>query len=101
MGYVQTGMQKSMTFTLEKIINGTSIGIVTYDGLLAFGSFPKITTGELAKLPVNDYLARLRAFKAYVENIESGLVFDECTVIGYEAYRQNTDACPVGAVPNE
>lgn len=101
MAYVQTGKQISLTFTLTKLINGTVVNTITYDGLLAFDSYPQITTQELKRLPFEDYITRLTAFKAYVENIESGLVFDECIVAGFEPYRDNTDACPIGVIPNE
>lgn len=97
MGLVNTGKQRSMTISLAKKINGVTIETVTHDGRLAFGSLPAITNTELAQMSYDNFTSRLEAFKSYVENIENGLIIDECTVAGEEAYRTNTTACPIGA----
>ncbi|MBQ4278365.1 MAG: hypothetical protein IJC16_00230 [Rikenellaceae bacterium] len=96
MAYVNTGMQRSLTFTLTKKVNGTTVSTTNYDGRLAFGSYAQISDTELASMDEAQYLARLEAFKAYVEGIEADLDVDQATIAGAQAYRQNLTACPIG-----
>lgn len=90
-----------MTISLAKKINGITIATVVHDGRLAFGSYPAINNTQLAQMSEANYLARLAAFKLYVQNIESGLVVDDCIIAGAEPCRQNTAACPIGGTNNE
>lgn len=95
--YVNTGNQRSLTISLAKKINGVVIETVIHDGRLAFGSLPAISNTELVEMPFYAFTSRLEEFKSYVENIENGLIIDECIVAGEEAYRINTTMCPIGA----
>ncbi|MGL5683579.1 MAG: hypothetical protein ACRDDZ_11105 [Marinifilaceae bacterium] len=103
MAYVNTGKQRSLTLELTKKVNGQIIpgyDRKLYDGRLEFthngATFPAITDAELASMMNWDYNNRLNFFKAYVESRESGLNIDNDTIAGYEAYKENTNSCPIG-----
>jgi hypothetical protein len=76
MGYVNTGTKRSLIFTLTKKENGSPmVGYPkTYNGQLGSwsASYDAITDTELARLSDVDYNARVVAFLAYVESVESG-----------------------------
>lgn len=98
MANVNTGKQRSLTLAVTKTINGAPSdgSTTTYDGRLAFGTYAAITNTQLAEIPNADYTKRLTAFKTYVQNVELGLIIDNSTEVGHEAYRTNTSACPIG-----
>lgn len=84
-------MQRATQLTVDKKVGGVSLfGYPKkYSFLDTFGNFMAITPKELATLSVASYDARLKAFKEYVETIETGITVD---LIG--AYRENLGACP-------
>ena len=97
----QTGMERSLTVIISKTIGGIiQQGYpVTYQGRSAFTLseviYPAITLDQMVSMSVEDYNARLTAFKAYVESRESGLSLSTDLVEGYEAYKENLTACPI------
>jgi len=74
MAYVNTGTQRSLTFTLNKTVGGDqSLSYPKeYDGRLAFPGYAAITDVEAQQLTDVQYAARLAAFIAYVQSIEAG-----------------------------
>lgn len=96
-----TGKQRSLTVEINKTVAGEqSKGYpVIYDGRLDFShngiNYPAIDQLALGTMPINQYTARLNAFKAYVQNLEQGLNFDTDTDPEAEAYRVNLTSCPI------
>lgn len=92
MSEINTGMQRGTELTVTKKIGGIEVDGYpkVYKVYEAFGNYAAITVGELAKLAVSDYQARLAAFKAYVETAETGV-----KVNTDEAYVENLTACPI------
>jgi hypothetical protein len=100
---MQTGKQRSLTLRVNKKTAGVQVNGYPrdFDGRAAFAfdnvGYPALLTdAELASMPTSEYLARLAAWKAYVEREEEGLSIDETTMEGGEAYRENEEACPIG-----
>lgn len=92
MSEINTGMQRGTELTVTKKVGGIEVNgypkvYKIYD---AFGNYAAIAVNELAKLAVEDYQARLEAFKAYVEAAETGV---EVNI--EEAYVENLTACPL------
>lgn len=103
MAYVNTGYERSLTLEITKKVNGAIIpgyDRKIYDGRLEFvyngKTWPAINNQELAQLTNLDYSHRLHDFKAWIQQRESGLIIDNCTESGHEAYRENTTSCPIG-----
>ena len=96
-----TGYQRSLTLQINKTIAGVQADEYprTYQGRNEFTQngtvYAAIDTLTMATMPTEDYMARLVAFKAYVEAIEQGLDIEASTVAGNEAYRENLTACPI------
>ena len=98
----QTGKQRSLTVSISKTVAGVlqdgyphiyqGRNTFTYNSI----NYPTISTTQLATMPVDIFDDRLASFMAYVEGIEVGLSFATDTVVGSEAYRVNTTACPIG-----
>ncbi|MDR1380784.1 MAG: hypothetical protein LBJ47_04815 [Tannerella sp.] len=88
-----TGYFRSITVVIDKTVAGASVPGYpkTYDGKAAFtldgASFVAKTSSGLATMPVDEYTARLDAWKTFVQNEEPGLSIDETTVAGGEAYK--------------
>ena len=101
--YVNTGMERCRTLIIDKQVGGVSVSGYPkdYDIRAAFtansNSYPILTDTEFAQLTLLDYDQRLADFKIYVETAESIASVDAITEIGYEAYRENTTSCPIGA----
>jgi hypothetical protein len=102
---MNTGYQRSLTVEIVKKVAGVVVpgyenGNKTYNGkaLFVFNGIPYdgITDQELASMPYDEYEIRLADFKQYVQIQEQGLLIDATTVEGGEAYRENTEACPIG-----
>lgn len=89
---MNTGMQRATSLTITKSVGGSAVYIKTYSLLLAFSTYTAISSATCASLSIEDYTARLAAFKTYVESNETGL-----TVNTAAAYVQNTSSCPIGA----
>jgi hypothetical protein len=102
---MNTGYQRSLTVKVVRNVAGIVApgyeGGKTYDGKTAFisGNIPyeAISAQALASMPYGEYSIRLAAFKQYVQAQEPGLLIDETTVPGEEAYRENHSECPLGA----
>ena len=79
------GYARSLTFIVTKYLNEIiAIGYPkTYEGRNAFicpnpsSSFPALTDTQFALLTDEAYLIRFEAFQAYIESIETGLVFND------------------------
>ena len=101
MDYVNTGIERCKTLTIDKRSGGASlIGYPkSYDILLAFTvgdvSHGVITEENFQRLSESIYNERLGDFKKYVESAESIVSINDITVPGFEAYRQNLNSCPV------
>lgn len=98
---VNTGLERSLLLVVDQYINGVKQTSVKYDGRLSFGSWPEITSGQLARMSQDDFYARLAAFKAYVESIVPGLDIDAVTETGRAAVRANSGSCPIGVISEE
>ena len=102
MSYINTGMERCKTLRVDKTVGGESIDGYPkdYNILAAFSqngnSYGIITEASFQQLSVNDYQQRLADFKDYVEAAESIASVDAITQEGYEAYRENEVACPIG-----
>jgi hypothetical protein len=101
---MNTGFQRSLTVKVVRkvagiVAPGYEDGKV-YDGRTAFvfNSIPyeAISAQTLASMPYDEYSIRLAAFKQYVQAQELGLLIDETTIPGREAYRENYGECPLG-----
>lgn len=97
----RTGKQRSLTVTIGKTVAGVVKNGYpkTYYGANLFShaseTYLAIDALKMATMPIADYEARLAAFTAYVENLESGLIIADVIADGGEAYRDNTTACPI------
>lgn len=98
---VNTGLERSLLLVVDQYINGVKQTSVKYDGRLSFGSWPAITSSQLARMSQDDFYARLAAFKAYVESIVPGLDIDAVTETGRGAVRANSGSCPIGVISEE
>lgn len=98
---VNTGLERSLLLVVDQYINGVKQTSVKYDGRLSFGSWPAITSSQLARMSQDDFYARLAAFKAYVESIVPGLDIDAVTEAGRAAVRANSGSCPIGVISEE
>lgn len=102
MSYVNTGIERCQTFSIDKQVSGVSLAGYpkTYDMLAAFtagdNSYSVLTVTEFQQLTEADYLVRLLDFKTYIQTAEGIASVDAITEAGYEAYRENTTACPIG-----
>jgi len=98
---MNTGKERSLTIKVEKRLGGIlQPGYpVIYQGRNLFYwnemIWSAIPIEEFPFMSVADYNARLAAFTAYVESIESGLVIAESIIDGGDAYRDNLTACPI------
>ncbi len=94
MAWVNTGEERSLTFTITKTIGGViQVGYPKeYDGRLAFLTYSAITDTEAQQLSTSQYNTRLAAFVAYVESIEAG--FDGDTDFTNDATNTDLTACP-------
>lgn len=92
MSEINTGMQRGTELTVTKQVGGIEVDGYpkVYKMYEAFGNYAAITVDALAKLAVDDYQARLIAFKTYVETVETGV---EVNI--EEAYVENLTACPL------
>ena len=98
---VNTGLERSLLLVVDQYINGVKQTSVKYDGRLSFGSWPAITSSQLARMSQDDFYARLAAFKSYVESIVPGLDIDAVTETGRAAVRANSGSCPIGVISEE
>lgn len=98
---VNTGLERSLLLVVDQYINGVKQNSIKYDGRLSFGSWPEITSSQLARMSQDDFYARLAAFKAYVESIVPGLDIDAVTEAGRAAVRANSGSCPIGVISEE
>ena len=102
MAWVNTGMQRRRTLTVDKKVDGVSIAGYPkeYNIQNAFSmngnSYAILTGTELLQISVATYLARLADFKDYVEQAEFIADLDAITTEGFEPYVENTTACPIG-----
>ncbi len=89
---INTGMQRAVEFVVTKKVNNVIVDGYPRTYLLkqAFGNYQETTESELARMPIEDYQARLVAFKAYVESIDMGAMVDKAS-----AYSKNTGLCPL------
>jgi len=100
--YVNTGVERCTTFRVDKQVEWVSLSGYpkNYDILAAFtaggNSYNVITVAEFQQLLLPDYQQRLADFKIYIETAEGITSVDGITESGYEAYRTNTTACPIG-----
>lgn len=85
-------MQRALELVVNKKISGVSLNGYprTYRLGGAFGNYIQMTNAELAETPVAVYQDRLKAFKTYVESVETGLTVDIS-----DAYRKNLTECPI------
>ena len=95
MAYKNNGYQRSLTFVVKRIVDGTVQSTATFDGRLAFGSYGAIDNDQLAKMSYEDYQQRLKDFIAYVEGQMPGLDVEAALEPGSEPRRYNTSACPI------
>lgn len=99
---INTGIERAKTFVLDKQVSETSLTGYPrqYDLLAAFtageNSYDTLTEQQFQELSEVDYLERLADFKIYVQTAEDIASVDAITEEGYEAYRENTTACPIG-----
>ena len=99
-----TGKERCQTLTIDKQVVGVSlVGYPkTYSIRNAFtvnsNSYGLLNQAQFMELTVVEYLERLADFKLYVSQSESNVDIDEVTEVGYEAYRDNTTACPIGGL---
>lgn len=89
---INTGMQRAVEFVVTKKVNGEVVEGYprTYPLKQAFGNYQETTENELSLMLIDDYMARLGAFKAHVESIDMGAKVDKAS-----AYSQNTGLCPI------
>lgn len=90
--WVNTGMQRATELVLDKRVGGNSIAGYpkVYRLCDGFQSMPSVDKEKIAQMSQESYLARLGAFKIFVESIETGL-----TVNTSDAYRENLTTCPI------
>lgn len=102
MSWVNTGVERCQTFRIDKLIQAVSISGYPkdYNLLAAFtaggNSYGALSLEDFRKLSEIDYMYRLNDFKTYIEEAEGIASIDATTEAGYEAYRTNIMACPVG-----
>ena len=102
MSYVNTGIERCKTLTIDKQVDGVSIADYpkVYNLLAAFtvngNSYGIITEVAFQQLSTPDYQDRLADFKDYVEAAEAIADVDAITEVGSEAYRENLTSCPIG-----
>lgn len=100
MGYVNTGIKRSLTFQVIKQVNGVIVTgyPITYNGQQAFTyngiTYPLLSSPAFAIMSDADYNIRLNAFKAYVSTIEPGINFDTDIAVGYEPVKTDLGDCP-------
>lgn len=94
MAYVNTGVKRSLTFTVTKKIGGTvQVGYPrSYDGRLSFPGYSAITDDQAKKLTDTEFNTRLSAFHSYVNSIEAGLDVDNDAT--NDAVVTDESACP-------
>lgn len=102
MAWYNTGIERCQILTINKTLSGISLSGYpkNYSILAAFtansNSYGVITATEFQQLSETNYLNRLSDFKSYVSASEDNIDIDAVTEEGYEAYRENTIACPIG-----
>lgn len=84
-------MERATQLVVDKKVGGVSLSGFPhgYSLLDTFENYVAVTRLELATMPVGTYRARLNAFRAYIEVIETGISVDTMS-----AYRENTTTCP-------
>ena len=89
---INTGMQRAVELIVAKRIYSTVANDYPRTYLLgqAFGTYLEVAENELAEMPIEDYMKRLKDFKEYVESVEMGSKVDLNS-----AYTKNTDLCPL------
>lgn len=92
MGIINTGMERATELVVDKRVGGNSIAgypklYKVYD---SFSNYPAISKDEIAQIYKESYLARLAAFKTFVESVETGVNVDLS-----DTYRENLTACPI------
>ena len=94
MAYVNTGTERSLTFTLTKTVGGVTVQGYpkNYDGRLAFPGYAALTDEAARRLTTSQYNVRLAAFHDYVESIEAG--FDSATDFTNASTATNLAGCP-------
>lgn len=75
MSTINTGKRRSLTIDVVRYEDSVIINTTTYDGLLAFNSYPTITLNDLALMTDNQYLQRLNDFTLYVGTLEPNVDF--------------------------
>ena len=75
MSTINTGKRRSLTIDVVRYEDSVIIYTTTYDGLLAFNSYPTITLSDLALMSENQYLQRLDDFTKYVGTLEPNADF--------------------------
>lgn len=109
MAYVNTGIQRAKTLTVNKTVSGISITgyPATYSILDEFTppaavgqvveTYPLLNETQFQQLTSGEYAMRLNAFKSYIQWEEGISDLDAITDSGTPADQENTTACPIGA----
>ncbi len=102
MSYVNTGIKRAKTLTIDKQVSGFSMSGYPkiYDITAAFtgggSSYGVLNNQEFQELTESDYLERLADFKIYVQTAEGIASVDDITEAAAEAYVTDTTTCPIG-----
>jgi hypothetical protein len=103
MAYVNTGIERAKTLTIDKKIGGVSLsGYPKAYSILDEFVVPPFTIAEITEvqfqqLTTEEYANRLTAFKTYIETEEGISDLDAITDEGTPAYQVNETSCPIGA----
>ncbi len=93
----QSGYKRATELIVLKEVDGTPVSGYpkAYNVLLSFGSYPAITSTELAQLSLTDYNNRMNAYEDYIEETEAGSNFSDDLVAGYERRKYDPTSCPI------
>lgn len=103
MAYVNTGIERAKTLTIDKKIGGVSLsGYPKVYSILDEFEVPPfviaaITELQFQQLTVQEYTNRLTAFKTYIETEEGIADLDAITDEETPPYQENETSCPIGA----
>jgi len=107
MGYINTGLKRSLTFQVTKEVNGSILYTHDYNGQLAgtynghvYALLPSSPPANpcLALLSAADYETRLYDFKISVATLEPGIDFTSDIVAGFEPTKTDLGDCPIPVV---
>lgn len=97
-----TGKKRSLTVEINKTVNGVTVSGYpkTYQGRNEFNFngqvYPLLSKQEMARMPLQQYQARLAAFQGWIQSQEPGINFETDVTPGAEAYKDDTSMCPIG-----